>query len=260
MRNTVKIATIALTACQIFSGQSPVAASFDVASVKSAAPCCAPGQWRESKVGDDRIDLRYVTLRYCIALAYRLKEYQVSGPPWLAEAHYDIVAKGPEGTRRDQIPAMLRELLDERFKLHVHHEIKEFNVLAIAVGKNGPKLQESPVDATAGEGAKVAIGMSPNGVGRIEVKHGDMASLANTITRIVGRPVVDLTGLTARYDFELEYAREDSSNLLAPASADPSIGVSIFASIQRLGLKLEAQKPQLDAIVVDSAEKTFTEN
>jgi uncharacterized protein (TIGR03435 family) len=259
MHNIVKLVATTLAACWVASGQAPVAASFDVASVKSAAPCCAPGQWRESKVGEDRIDLRYVTLRYCIALAYRLKEYQISGPSWLAEARYDIVAKGPEGTQRDQLPTMLRQLLEERFKLRAHHETKEFNVLAISVGKNGPKLQESPADATAGEGARVAIGMSPNGVGRIEVKHGDMASLANTVTRIVGRPVVDLTGLSARYDFELEYAREDSSNLLVP-SADPSIGVSIFASIQRLGLKLEAQKPRLDSIVVDSAEKTFTEN
>src|SRR4051794_6394672 len=118
--------------------------SFEVASVKPAAPCCAPGQWRESKGLDDRIDFRYGTKKYCVAAAYGLKEYQVSGPLWITEGRYDILAKAPEGTRKEQIPAMLQALLAERFKLEVHREKKEFNVFAIVVGKNGPKLTESP--------------------------------------------------------------------------------------------------------------------
>src|ERR1051325_10806343 len=105
--------------------QTNGAPAFEVASVKSAEPCCAvPGQWRESKIGPDRVDLRYVTLRYCVALAYRVKEYQVSGQPWIAEERYDIVAKGPEGTRQEQIPEMMQALLRERFKLVAHREQK----------------------------------------------------------------------------------------------------------------------------------------
>ena len=114
--------------------------SFEVASVKAAAPCCAPGQWRESKLLDDRIDLRYVTMKYCVAAAYGLKEYQVSGPAWITETHYDILAKAAEGTRKEQIPAMLQALLAERFQLEVHREKKEFNVFALVIAKGGPKL------------------------------------------------------------------------------------------------------------------------
>src|SRR5690348_8234319 len=120
----LRIAATALVAAGIASAQT-VAATFEVASVKPAAPCCAPGQWRESKAGDDRIDFRYVTLRYCVAFAYGLKEYQVSGPAWIAEARYDIVAKGPAGTGHDQLPAMVQTLLAERFRLELHREKKE---------------------------------------------------------------------------------------------------------------------------------------
>ena len=97
--------------------------------------------------------------------------------------------------------------------------------------------------------------MSPEGVGRIEVKHGNMTALAGTLARIIGRPVVDLTGLTARYDFDLEYARDDAGATMMPASSGSApaaeFGASVFSSIQRLGLKLEMQKPQLDAIVIE---------
>jgi uncharacterized protein (TIGR03435 family) len=254
----------AMTAVWAAFAQGTAPASFDVASIKPAAPCCAAGQWRESKAGEDRIDFRYVTLRYCVAFAYRLKEYQVFGPAWAGETRYDIVAKGPEGTRHDQLPDMMQQLLVERFKLRVQHEKKEFNVFVLTVGKSGPKLEETPPESVTSDGASVGISMAPEGVGRIEVKHGNMTSLAGTLARIIGRPVVDLTGLTARYDFDLEYTREDAgaTMMLASSGSAPTaeFGASVFSSIQRLGLKLEGQKLPQDSIVIERAEKTPTEN
>jgi uncharacterized protein (TIGR03435 family) len=238
--------------------------SFEVASVKQAAPCCAPGQWRESKVLDDRIDLRYVTMRYCVAAAYGLKEYQVSGPPWINEARYDIVAKAAEGTRKEQIPAMLQTLLAERFKLELHREKKEFDVFALIVGRNGPKLTESPTDSEAQGGANFGISMSAAGVGLLACKRANMTSLANTLPRFVGRPVVDLTGLTARYDFDLEFSPDDTKGMRIdlPREGAPAaeFGMSIFTSIQKVGLRLEGRKVPLDAIVVDRGERTPIEN
>jgi len=265
MLNLSWIATAALVAGVPATGQTAGPLSFEVASVKPAAPCCAAGQWRESKAGEDRIDFRYVTLRYSIAFAYRLKEYQVSGPAWLGEARYDMVAKGPEGTRHDQLPEMMQALLAERFKLELHHEKKEFSVFALMVGRNGPKLNPLPAADGAPEGASFGMSDSPNGVGRIEVKHGDMAALANFLPRFVGRPVVNLTGLEGRYDFDLEFSREDLNGMVrtdaAESGAAPAeFGASIFTSIQRIGLKLDAQKLPLDAVVVDRAERTATEN
>ena len=235
--------------------------SFEVASVKVAAPCCAPGQWRESKILDDRIDFRYVTMKYCVAAAYGLKEYQVSGPPWINEARYDILAKAPEGTKKEQIPAMLRTLLAERFKLQVHREKKEFAVFALVVAKGGPKLTETAPDAPPG--ANYGISMA-NTVGKVECRRASMTSLANTLPRFVGRPVVDQTGLTGRYDFDLEFNPDDMKGMRveAPPPGMPAaeFGMSIFTSIQKFGLKLEPQKVPLDAVVVDAGEKTPIEN
>src|SRR3954454_18508307 len=112
MKTVVSSGLLALVCALSGPGQT-----FDVASVKAAAPCCAAGQWRESKVGPDRVDLRYVTLKYCLALAYRMKEFQVSGPQWLGETRFDIVAKGPEGTKPEQLPEMMQALLGDRFKV-----------------------------------------------------------------------------------------------------------------------------------------------
>jgi len=238
------------------AGQS---ASFEVASVKAAAPCCAAGQWRESKALEDRIDFRYMSMKYCVAFAYRVKEYQVSGPAWLGDVRYDIVAKGAAGTRHDQLPEMMQQLLAERFKLEAHREKKEFEVLVLAVGQKGIKLKESPPDPDAGEGAKIGMSMSAGGVGKIEAKRAGMRSLANTLSRLVRRPVVDMTGLTGIYDFDLEYAPEDSNSIVMP-TAVTDVGVSVYASVQRLGLKLKQQRPVLDAVVVDRAERVPVEN
>ena len=234
-------------------GQTPTA--FEVASVKVAVP----GPWRESKTGVDRIDFPGVTLRSCLAFAYGLKEYQISGPGWLGELKYDIVAKGPAGTRREQLPGMMQALLAQRFQLQTHTETREFSVFTLAVGKNGPNLKESILEPGAEEtGARFGMSMASAGVGRLEAKHTNMTALANTLARLVGAPVVDRTGLSGRYDLDLEYSPADATAMALPPTAES--GVSVFESIQQFGLKLEARRLPLPAIVVDRAEKKPTEN
>ena len=162
----------ALTAICAAWGQTTASPSFDVASVKPATP--AP--WRESKAGVDRIDFPNVTLRYCIAFGYRVKEYQISGPSWLGIQRYDILAKGPEGTHHDLLPDMMQHLLEDRFQLQIHREKKEFNVIALIAGKNGPKLREASFRRHAGRSEDRVEHVS-HGVGRMEVKEGNMAAL-----------------------------------------------------------------------------------
>jgi len=263
MTKAIMVAGTAMLAGWLAWGQAAPQLSFEVSSVKPSVP----GPWRESKVGPDRLDFPGVTLRYCLAFAYGVKEYQITGPAWVGEIKYDIVAKGPLWTLRDQLPRMMQTLLAQRFKMQVRNEMKSYSVYALMVGKGGPKLKELPPDPAAQTaGARFGMGMTATGTGRLEVKSATMTSLANTLGRMLGRPVVDLTALTGRYDMDLEYSREDSGGMrLAdvpgaslPSSSDP--GVSIFGSIQQFGLKLEAQKLPLKTIVVDSAEKTPIEN
>lgn len=220
------------------------------------------GQWRGNQIGADRIDLQYATLRACISLAYGVKNYQVAGPDWLNNTRFDIVAKGPEGTRREQLPGMLQTLLAERFKLEVHRESRPVPGLALVVGKNGPKLKESAEGAGDGHGgAAVNISSPSEGVLRMDIKGATMTSLVTTLTSVLGQPVVDQTGLTGRYDLVLEYSREDAAGFrptsgLTPAGPAPEPTVSIYGSIQQFGLKLEAGKFPLDMIVVDQVEKS----
>ena len=253
-------------------GQAVPPLSFEVASIKPAAPCCAPGQWRGNRPAADRVDFQYGTLLYYVTYAYGVKSYQVAGPDWLREVRFDIAAKGSEGTRRDQLPQMMQALLAERFQLKVHRETRELPGLALIVGKNGPKLKPAGPESGDGHGgASVGMSATPEGVERMDVKGGSMTTLVNTLTALLGQPVVDRTGLAERYDFVLEYSRDrvpgpratggfnEPPPLPAPAvSAEP--GISIYTSIQQLGLKLEAQKFPLEVIVIDHAEKAPTGN
>jgi uncharacterized protein (TIGR03435 family) len=91
-----------------------------------------------------RAEYIYLSLKDLIVVAYGVKPYQVEGPSWLADARFDIEATMPEGATKEDAPAMLQKLLAERFKLAVHRDKAEHKVLALVVGKGGPKLQESP--------------------------------------------------------------------------------------------------------------------
>jgi len=125
--------------------------AFEVASIKTAADpgrqpilClapCVPGE--RFTVDGARVDIRFMSLRRLILLAYRIEPYQLSGPEWMGTPKFDIVAKIPAGVSKERVPEMLQSLLAERFKLAVHRDSKEQQVYALVLGKNGPKLAPS---------------------------------------------------------------------------------------------------------------------
>jgi uncharacterized protein (TIGR03435 family) len=90
-----------------------------------------------------RAEYLYVALRDLIVLAYGVKPYQVTGPDWMTTTRFDIMAKMPDGSKKDDAPKMLQSLLEERFKLAVHKSTAEHPVMGLVVGKGGPKLKES---------------------------------------------------------------------------------------------------------------------
>jgi uncharacterized protein (TIGR03435 family) len=127
---------------------------FDVATVKPAAPLdmaklAADVQaGRMPKIGPEigavRASFTYMSLTQLIATAYNARLYQISGPAWLSDTRFDIEGTIPEGATKDDVPAMLRALLEERFKLVAHKAQEEHKVLALVVGKSGPKMKQSP--------------------------------------------------------------------------------------------------------------------
>jgi uncharacterized protein (TIGR03435 family) len=141
-------------AAAIARGQAPPSKlSFDVATIKPAAPldtaqiAADMKAGRMPKIGQEidatRATYTYTQLDQLIAMAYKMRLYQISGPPWLSQERFDIVATIPEGATKDDVPAMLQALLAERFKLVAHHAQEEHKVLGLVVGKSGPKMKEA---------------------------------------------------------------------------------------------------------------------
>ena len=208
------------------------------------------------------------TLKALVGAAYNLTPKAISGgPAWADAAHFDILAGTPNEVRpnNDEQMAMLRKLLAERFQLSFHREPRQLPVYVLSVAKGGSRLRESAADPDVQP--DIVNVLYP---GRVELpaRNATMRQFASMMQRtVLDRPVLDRTGLTGRYDFDLEYSPEDTHGM-ALMHATPGgtavpaaeLGVSIVSSIQQLGLKLEAQKPAMDAIVVDHAEKTPTEN
>jgi uncharacterized protein (TIGR03435 family) len=140
------------------SAPATKAKSFEVASVRPSPPLDMQKMAMDIQAGKMpnigmhinglRAEYHYLTLRDLIMAAYKAKPGQVTGPSWLTSDHFDIVATMPEGSTRDDAPAMLQTLLADRFKLVVHRETKDHNVLALVVAKGGPKMKESLGEAT----------------------------------------------------------------------------------------------------------------
>ena len=258
----------------VFGQTSAAAPAFEVASVKPAPPPENPGELRV-QIGSDpgMIDYRNVSLKMVIARAYEMKEFQISGPDWLDTARFDILAKVPPNAPKGQTPPMLQNLLAERFKLKVHREQKVMPVYAMVVAKSGFKLK--PLEGEP-EG-RMSMTIGPRG--RQMSGPTTLAALSGGLSRMMDRPVVDLTGIQGTYQVDLEWVPDESEGggMMAKMrgmaaaqagaggeahgeAADPN-GLSLFGALQdKLGVKLEARKSAVDILVVDGAEKVPSEN
>ena len=265
---------------------------FEVASIRPSPPATQGQVQVGLHVDGAMIRINYLNLKDYIAMAYQMKLYQVIGPEWLASdaERFDISAKLPEKSNRSQVDQMLRSLLQDRFQLKTHTESKEFPVYALVLGKSALQLKESPpdnVDADAGQ-VNVAAGGSRNGVSvnlgngssfgfsnnQLEARKLTMLSFADTLSRFMDRPVVDMTGLTGNYDFTLKLTEEDYQAMLIRSAVAAGVNLppqalrvldnasdeSLFSAVESQGLKLERRKEPLPVLVVDHMEKVPTSN
>jgi len=285
---------LALTVAGIgFAQDPPKSPEFEVASVKLAAPQIGGGVFVGVRGGpgtQDSTRITYVneSLRNLLTEAYAVKAYQVSGPDWIDTQRYDIVAKIAEGATKDQVRVMLQTLLADRFKAVLHHETRDFPIFELTVARSGPKLKPSssappaPADGKGPNpigsdgfpqlppGATGMMGAMHNGVNRIIAGKQTLEALARVLENEVGTRVVDRTGLTGAYDFNLDYVRDQGRAIsqftglppgTAPAADDFGGAPALSTALQeQLGLKLEKAKAPLDVIVVEQANKTPTDN
>lgn len=282
-----------------FSPVAPAqtAPSFEVAVIKPSLPMAeAIPLLREGKlkagvsIDKVRVDMGFVTITDLIVAAYKVKPHQISGPDWLSMERFNIQAKLPDGAGEDQVPQMLQTMLAGRFGLKTHTETRVLSAFALVVGKNGAKLQPSTlpsdpepsqglttltpsaggtVTASAGPAGPTRIAMGPNGVQMVMLK-ATLSSLADLLTSILDKPVVDRTGLTGYYQITLDIPQSDVANIAralgigGPAATigaptDPG-GSSMFQAVEQFGLSLDSRKEQIETIVIDHIERVPTPN
>ena len=233
------------------------APSFEVATIKPSAPDAKAGRYITMQ-GTNRFVVKYYTLKLMIAAAYNLSPKVVSGgPAWVDSDHFDILALTPGNTRPSQSEqmAMLRGLLAEEFKLRFHREEKEFSIYALEVAKGGPKLKEST--AAPSDPTQLISTVYPQRI-HLPAKNATMGDFGSLLQRaLLDRPVVDKTGLTSRYDFDLDWAPDETQfgGEVPVAPADAQEPPFFTAIEQQLGLRLEATRGMVSALVIDHAER-----
>jgi uncharacterized protein (TIGR03435 family) len=266
------------------AAQSPPA--FEVASIKVGPPPTAtPGGGVTLMVGaGPRPGGRWVaqnaTLAILLQAAYggfSLPGQIVGAPAWAGATRFDINAIAAGDPPRTQMSEMVRRLLAERFKLKVRAETREVDVYALVLARRdgtlGPGLRPSAIDCEALEAARArgeALSASPSSpdapppcsmssrfVPPSAQRHiataMPISAVVETAQYVTGRPVIDRTGLTGRFDIDYEYARR------LPGASDvidtPGGAASIFTALQeRLGLRLESGKGRMDVLIIEHVE------
>lgn len=229
--------------------------AFEVASVRPSAHEVGPDYNNQITYSPGEFEGRNVTLRRLIAEAWQCQLKQVAGPAWLDRNEYDISARLPESSDVKQVPGMLRTLLVERFGLKAHEESRQMRAYVLSVANSGPKIQ--PVQ-------QALAAQQANGI-RF---HGTMREFADYLAvqfsmpapqnpdmpvRAGGpaTPVLDKTGLRGLYDFNVD---------IRPELGTVPFTIWSRALPEQLGLKIESRQADVPVIVVDTSNKTPTEN
>ena len=248
----------------VLSAQTPTSPTFEVASIKPNN-----SGMRGVLVYPPQAGLLHTvnfSLAALIQSAYDVAVDQVvGGPDWVRTLRFDVMAKTPNDQPAvwqgpNSVRPMLQALLQERFKLTVHHETRPLPkyalVLARSDGRLGPQLRRSTTDCSTfkpPQSLEAVIAMPPGSPcsgfrpsgGSLVADSVEISALASFLAGpaagspgLVDRDVVDRTGLTGRFSFTLTF--------------DP---VSIFTTLQeQLGLKLEPATVASDIIVIDHVE------
>jgi uncharacterized protein (TIGR03435 family) len=221
-------------------------AVFEVVSVKSH-----PGPIdfsADPAVHGSLVTATAMSLLNLIEDAYELRRDQISGgPAWIRTERFDLAARvsGGRPVTGNDLRRMLRGLLADRFHLRVHRETISTPVYELVIDKGGPKINESPLDATA----KSIVNATDTGL-HMEVVKGKIAGLVQQLSSSAGRPVVDKTSLTGYYSYTLDWF---PANLIP--SEDSQVASMFKALQEQLGLKLQSGKGSAETLVIDEAQK-----
>jgi len=231
---------------------------FEVAAVNRSASATNPQTYRSGGfLRGERYDLRKATMMDLIRLAHGFEDDAVfGGPDWLEFDRFDIAAKAPPSSSPQELRLMLQSLLADRFHLVLHKDVKPMPAFALKAGKS---LKMNPATGSGDPACSYQPqpGDSPYTV--YFCRNITMADFARQLRGMAGDyladPVVDATGLSGAWDFDLKW--HSRSRILA-AGAERT---TIFSAIdQQPGLRLTAEKAPADVIVIDSVDEKPTAN
>jgi len=180
------------------------------------------------------------------------------GPDWMDSERYTLEARAERAVSAAEMGAMLRTLLAQRFKLTVRVETRELPVYALVLARSdrrlGPELRRSEM---ACAGPPCGIG---GGVGRYNLVKSELGLFANVLTELVGRPVLDRTGLDGSFDGTLTWTPTPEElgpfREAPPAAPAPGFGPSLFTALEeQFGLKLQSQRGPVEFLTVESLER-----
>ena len=229
---------------------------FDVVTVKPSDPA---RQGKGFTIRGRHVMTINTNMNDLVTVAYGLHVKQIVGAPaWFSVDKFDIdgVPDVDGQPNSKQLKLLIQSALTDRFKLTFHHDQKELSVYALTIGKGGPKLTETihqPSDPSNFLFRKL---------GALMVTNSTMKDFCNGMeSAVTDKPVVDHTGLTARYDFTLNWTPDESQfealgGYKPPTTEDPNAPPALSTAMQeQLGLKFEAVKAQAEVFVIDHVEK-----
>jgi len=233
-----------------------------------------------------RFSAENITLQQLLTSAYELQPYEIfGGPDWVTSDRFDIAATMPPSptvlddlNARSRHRGLIRALLAERFNLVVHEERREMPVYSLVLARPDRTLGERlrPFEGDCGEPSKLGpppdatFGMPTSdpskgpqwcmaftGMGRLSAQGTALSGLTTILARLpaVGRRVIDRTGLTGPFDFDLEWTPLVTPAAVAtPDRRSSETGPTIFTALQeQLGLRLEPTRETIAVLVIDSA-------
>jgi uncharacterized protein (TIGR03435 family) len=248
--------------------------SFDAASIKQNRSGEFVGRFGYEPNGQLLVVNNAV--RNLIRSAYGLQNYQIlGGPDWMNSDRYDISARAAGNPAQERLRLMLRRLLSERFKLVARMETREIPIYAlVGAGPDrsfGPGLRRAAIDCQAITATAARRGVAPelpqpqgnrpacgtrSMPGLMMGAGVSMSDLARNLAGPADRLVVDKTGLTGSWDFDLTYALDQPLPNIPGLPLPPPDAVPLFTALQeQLGLKLEPQRAPVDVLVVVSIER-----
>jgi uncharacterized protein (TIGR03435 family) len=270
-------------------GSAQTKPSFEAAAVKPSIS----GDNRVAILGQPggRFVATNATLKMLMGVAYRVRDFQISGgPSWVATERWNIEAKAEEGsippptglpdpTVPNPLMLMVQSLIEDRFQLKMHSETKELPVYELVIAKSGSKMKlsedqspfrpperGSPPPSPPQRGGPTLRGSMRFGRGELEANGVPLFNFIQALSQPLGRPVIDKTGLKGLYDIQLQWTPELGQGPVVSGGPEPpppppdSSGPSIFNAIQeQLGLRLESAKGPVEIWVIDSVQKP-TEN